>query len=228
MSKDLISYPKDSGVDLVHTATKAAISSVPVLGGAIAEFFGTFVPSSLETRRDEWAEMMTKIVRELLDRKVVTLEDLRTNPAFTDILIEATIQATRTSSEAKRLALANAINSVARRTVDLERQHIFVRLIEEFTESHILLLRAYYVGKFGKVVGTGADVESRFIALVGAEFPELASDRSFILHLCSDLAGRSLIAVPQGGAKSLGGINYNSMRVTRSGTDFLRFVGAVQ
>lgn len=227
MTDKPVSYPLDQGIDLIHTAAKASISSVPVLGGAIAEFFNLFVPSSLAIRRDEWGIQLTKAVNQLLEREFVTVTDLRENENFVDAVIEATIQATKTSSESKRAALASAVSAVALRSVEPDRQHVFLRLIDEFTESHIRLLRAYAVGRFSSASGSGPDLENRFISLVGAAIPELASDRSFILHLCADLAGRSLIAVPPGGPRSVGGMNFNSMHVTPSGTSFLKFVGAM-
>lgn len=227
MSRELISYPADEGIDLAHAVAKASISGIPGVGGPAAELFSTFFPSSLSNRRDEWAKQITDTVNELIKSKIVTIEDLKENASFIDAVIEATIQATRTSSESKRRALASAVSSVARRDIEPDRQHIFLRLIEELTESHIRLLRAYSFGKFSHASGSGQDTENRFIGLVGKEFPELSSDRSFILHLCADLANRSLIAVPTNGPRSLGGMNYNSMRITPSGTAFLKFVGAI-
>lgn len=226
MSDEKLSYPADQGKDLVHTIAKASISAVPVVGGPIAEFFGVFVPSSLSNRRDEWARKLTDAVNALLEKGAVSVDDLRDNPNFVDAVIEATIQATKTSSDAKRERLAAAVAAAARCDVEPDRQHVFLRLIDEFTESHIRLLRAYAVGRFGTAVGSEPGQENRFLALVGEALPELAGDRSFILHLCADLANRSLIAVPPGGPRSLGGINFNNMQVTPSGTAFLKFVGA--
>lgn len=227
MKKEHTSYPVGQSIDLAHITLKASISCLPVIGGAIAEFFNVIVPSRLSNRRDEWARQLTDTVNELLERGAVTAENLNENDNFVDAVIEATIQATKTSSEAKRVALASAVSAVACRSIDTDRQHVFLRLINELTESHIRLLHAYGIGKFTAASGHDRNMENHFIDLVCKELPELALDQSFILLLCADLAGHSLIGIPEGRPKSLGGMNYNCMHITLSGTAFLKFIGAM-
>lgn len=219
-----LNYPLDDAVDLGHTAIKVAIGFAPG-GGALAEVFNTFIPSSLAQRRDQWGRQMTEMVNALVARGVVTIEDLQSNPDFIDLVIEATITATKTSNEMKRTALVSAIASSAQRAIEPDKQHMFVRLVDELTEMHIRLLLAYAVGKFSAAFGSGEEFENRFLALVGNEFPALNGQRDFILHLCSDLANRSLIATPPKGPRSMVGMNVNSMRITQSGTEFLKFIG---
>lgn len=224
MSNESLTYPLDQAVDLGHTAVKAAVGCLPG-GSALAEVFNTFVPSQLSQRRDEWGERITQLVNRLIAEGNVTAESLQNDPAFVDMLVEATIGAIKTSNELKRSAFLQAIASSAQKAVEPDRQHMYVRLVDELTEMHLQLLKAYSVGKFSAAFGTGEEYENRFFGLVSAAFPNLKGERDLIIHLCSDLANRSLIAHPPKGPKTLGGLNIQAMRITQSGTGLLKFVG---
>jgi len=224
MTNEALTYPLDQAIDLGHTAVKVAVGCLPG-GNALSEVFNTFVPSQLSQRRDEWGARITELVNGLLAEGNVTAAALQNDPAFVDMLVEATICAIKTSNELKRTAFLHAIASSAKKVVEPDRQHMYVRLLDELTEMHLQLLKAYSLGRFSAAIGTGEEYENRFFALVSSEFPSLKGERDLIIHLCSDLANRSLIALPPKGPRSMGGLNIQAMRITQSGTGFLKFCG---
>ena len=58
-----IEPPRPSAVDVLHTALRAALGSVPVVGAAAVELFALVVATPLEKRRHRWMEeVATRLV----------------------------------------------------------------------------------------------------------------------------------------------------------------------
>lgn len=74
--------PEPTTDDKAHSLAKAGLASVPVVGGAAAEFFDTVVTPPLEKRRQEWMQQIAESLRELEQEGAIesgssaTLEDL--------------------------------------------------------------------------------------------------------------------------------------------------------
>jgi hypothetical protein len=81
-------------------------------------------------------------LRRLEDRGELRIDSLGENEAFIDTVFQATQAALSTSQEAKRRALRNVVlNAALPGAPDVTIQHVFVNLINEFTDWHLLVLR---------------------------------------------------------------------------------------
>ncbi|MGN6237055.1 hypothetical protein [Dyella sp.] len=76
-----IEPPIHSKGDLVHAATKAGLSAIPVLGGPAAEFFQLVIQPPLERRRVEWMAAIGEKLQKLEDEGL-KLEQLTENEEF--------------------------------------------------------------------------------------------------------------------------------------------------
>lgn len=128
-----------AGGELVDAALTAT-TGVPGLGDALSTYLGGLFPSIKERRADAWLGHLRSAVNWLL-RHALTIDDIRDNDQFHDIVCEATEAARRTHLEEKRQALRNAIvNAPLPGAPSQVKQHMFVRLVDELDVHHLLLL----------------------------------------------------------------------------------------
>jgi len=138
--------PSRSKGDIVHMGVKAIASAVPVVGGPAAELFQFVIQPPLEKRRDEWMRAVGKALEELSEQDRVKLDGLSQNEQFVTAVMEASQVALRTHQQDKLAALRNAVLNVALGSApDDTKQHMFFRLVDDFTPLHIQLLRLFQI-----------------------------------------------------------------------------------
>lgn len=134
MESDVPSYlpPKSESKDIAYTLVKAAVASIPVVGGAAAEIFQVVITPPLDRRRNAWMERIGNSLLILEQRKVIDLEELQNNKIFASVLVQASQAAIRNHNEEKLKALQNAIlNSAQGISIVEDFQVMFVRFIDE-------------------------------------------------------------------------------------------------
>jgi hypothetical protein len=131
--------PTKDGKDHLHKATKAGLSIVPLVGGALVELFDTVFSAPIDKRKEEWLIKLAETVDELCTKlEGLTPEKLRNNPEFISACLQASNIAIRTHSEEKLKALKVALkNTVLRKDFDESKKMIFLRLIDQMTPLHI-------------------------------------------------------------------------------------------
>jgi hypothetical protein len=122
---------------------KSGLSSLPFVGGALAEEMGLLLITPLARRRDEW---WADVARRLLDLEAKVegfkFEDLGSKEQFISAMIQATQSATKTHSKEKLEALRNAVLNIALGHSPAEDlQAIFLNLVDSFTPVHLEVLR---------------------------------------------------------------------------------------
>src|SRR5687767_10257092 len=97
---DDLTPPAATARDVAHSVVRALVSEVP--GGAAAvELVNSVLAPPLERRRNEWMERVAEVLRTLQREHGSNLEELRTNAAFVDTVLQATQISLRTSQQAK-------------------------------------------------------------------------------------------------------------------------------
>ena len=131
--------PKGTAADAVHALAKGALSGIPMAGGLAAEFFELVLIPPLTKRRDEWFDSLAQRRLRHLELK---FDELGKNPSFVTTLLHATQAAQRTHQEEKLEALRSAVeNSALGSTPDDDLRSLFLNFIEEFTPTHLRILR---------------------------------------------------------------------------------------
>ncbi|MGH8612142.1 MAG: hypothetical protein ACREYF_08900, partial [Gammaproteobacteria bacterium] len=181
-----------------HRVARAAIGSVPVVGSAAVEAFSALVTPPLEKRRTAWMEAVATELQRLSASRGLSLDDLRTNEDFLDVLFEASQAAIKTSQEEKLAALKNAVlNAAAASSPDESRMKIYVRLVDDLTVWHLRVLTlvnnptAWFKAQ-GKPVPE-FHLTGSLDALLLKAFPELRDQREFYDYIWKDLYGKGLV-----------------------------------
>ena len=131
---------KRSGGDYLHSLTRAGISLIPFAGAPASELLNILVTPPLERRKQEWLTGIGERLRKL-EEEGVSLEDLRNNEDFIDVVMEASLSAMRTHNAEKKTALRNAVVNCAKGDApESALQKMFIAYIDDFTVWHIKLL----------------------------------------------------------------------------------------
>lgn len=135
--------PKTTKADVVHTAAKAAIAAVPLVGGSAAELFSLIITPPLSKRRDEWIESIVEGLKNLEDRlDGFSVENLKDDDSFTTTVLYASQIAVRNHQEEKLKALKNAVlNSALHNEPDDDLQAIFLGYVDTSTGWHLRILK---------------------------------------------------------------------------------------
>ena len=229
-SKDPL--PQEPGLDDHRLAViKGSISSIPIIGGVLAEEFGLILAPVLSRRRDEWFSDLARRLHGLAaSSKELDLKRLSENEAFVSAVIETTQIAIKTHATEKLAALRNAVLNIAIGAApDEDVQAIFLRLIDSLTPSHLRLLRflqqpsLYVKGGLPEQRVFADDhtlYDPSFHQLIATGLPDAFPSAHFISCLLRDLYSAGLQSVETGG----GGIPYANRFTTGLGDEFLKFI----
>lgn len=183
--------------DYAHMLTRATISSVPGVGAFAVELFGEFVSKPLDNRREAWMQDMGKLLGDLEAKQAGIVEELQANPAFIDTVMIASQAATRTSDRQKLEALKNAVrNSATGKPTDVEASHLYLRMVDEFSGSHLALLafladpQAAFSTRGVRQPDGGLDRVWDALSLV---MPEASPHEGHYELMCVDLHRRGLL-----------------------------------
>lgn len=213
--------------DGLHTAIKAGLSAIPVLGSAASEVFSLVVASPLEKRRTEWMNDVAESLKKLEEAGRVDFSDLMKNEQFIDVIIHASSLAVKNSDQEKLQALRNAVmNTALEVATDKTKSQIFLNLIDQFTVWHLKVLvfindPKKWFDKAGKkppnlMMGSLASV-------LQAAYPELMKERELADLIWKDLHDAGLhrsseLSTLMSGNETL------ASRTTRFGKEFLSLI----
>lgn len=219
--------PEASIGDTAYLVAKAAIASIPGIGGAGAELFAALVLPPLERRRNEWMREVGDALRKLEQDKGINLESLVEDDIFLDTVLTASQIAVRTSQEEKKNALRNAIlNAAQPHAPEESRQQFFLHLVDTFTVWHLRLLKLFSdpVAWYEKYNVAWPNVYMGSTSkILEAAYPELQNQRDFYDQVWKDLNANGLV-----GTDSLHTMMTESGlrvgRLTGLGRQFLAFI----
>jgi hypothetical protein len=223
-------YPEPNAKDVALSATKVVLAAVPVLGGSATELL-ELATGTIAERRDAWLKgQVGKLWDEVrCVRDDLSPENLAANPQFVTALIRTTQIAIGTHRFEKLEMLRNALRHIALGNApgdDL--QEIYLRLVEDLTPSHVLVLN--YLWKdlnnlphpllaaarppFG--AQPPKPVPHDVVGAIRLEFPNLGQE--LIEQLLFDLGARRLLNIRENHPLPM------SPPLTNHGIGFLTFV----
>lgn len=137
-----IGNPDSRRSDLAHAIARGAISSIPLIGGAIAVLFEEILPRPVELRRDNWVKSLSEAVSGLQrSASGADPESLSENQNFVSAVLQASQIAQRTHSHEKLAALRHAVENSGHADAPADYlQQIFLHLVDEFTPWHLQVL----------------------------------------------------------------------------------------
>lgn len=142
MSDNIKNDLKDNKSDYLYTAVKAGLSSIPLAGSVVGEFFSMIVSQPISKRRDEWLIRIKNELEELQQRiSDFDINNLCNNEMFITALLQASQIAVRNHQDIKLLALKNAVlNSAIKINIDESMQLMYINYIDELTPWHLKIL----------------------------------------------------------------------------------------
>ena len=168
-------YPGPDEADAIQGGARAALSAIPVIGGTVTEILSIVLAPVVSRRRDEWFKEFADGLDQL-EKKVdgFEVEKLAGNEEFVSAVIQATRIAVASHQREKLDIIRNAVLNVAlSKSVDEEKQIVFLHLIDTFSITHFEILRLFANPRPGplcdhatrssdKMRNTSADCAKRF------------------------------------------------------------------
>ncbi|MEA2875557.1 MAG: hypothetical protein QOF14_753 [Hyphomicrobiales bacterium] len=218
---------KNRPEDFINKGMKAAISSLPVVGGTAAEFFNFVVGDPAQERRDDFLTATHNRLIDLEDQfDALRPEKLRDNEQFQATVVQAVRIASTTASAEKKKLLQNAILNSAFGTVDEFYRELFVRLLEDIQPEHVVYLhyldnpKAYPAAvEAAKNIYMGARSN-----VVEKSLPQLTNDKARFARVSSDLHRMGLADTSSMNSMMTGGDGMLTRITTDVGRSFLKFV----
>jgi hypothetical protein len=217
--------PEPSKGDAAHAVGRCLLSLIPYLGGPAVELFSALVTPPLERRREDWMRNIGEALRDLHEAEHINIDKLSEDDGFIDTLLIASQTAMRTSQEEKLESLKNAVlNTALPNHPDIALRHIFISLVDEFTEWHLRLLKLFQdPPAWAEANGYEFPVSNSLSRILESAYPELQGKRSFYDLIWNDLVTRGLT-----NTGSLHGMMTShgtlERRTSGIGNQFLRFI----
>lgn len=212
---------------LLATA-KGGVSLLPG-GGLLAEYIGLAQSSIADKRMNEWKDK----VEQTLKKIPKSMSELAQNEEFYSCVQTATIGAMRAYQEEKRKYFANALyHSAVNTNLETDKKIFYLRLLNDYTLSHINLLQYFSVDQFRSEDTVKKNGMVTTMTFGGTEYPmtgivetlpEFKNDTAFVKHITGQLISDSLISIidfdtPVSKERARG------KRITPYGKEFLDFI----
>ncbi len=213
--------PQPDDADNVRSALEKIVEQVP-LGPAAVYILSQFLVPAQQRRLEDWL----KELADDFEAEQRTNAAFRTEHAFQDeAFITAVMQATRfavsTHQREKHLLLRNALLNIATgRAPGEDMQHIYLRLIDELTPSHVKILNFLWRGNSRIAAANGGTLPQHktFQEIFDQLEPDFQREHQLVQQVLSDLRSRGL-ATLQSMSHS-----FPQQVIQDPGIQFLRFV----
>lgn len=135
---------KQSIEEWIRHAVKGGLALIPLAGGPLVELVdASWVPKHVK-KMQEWYENVDKILKELLEKGIITMDQLMQDQHFAS-LFQKTTKAYLDNVEAfKRPALYSALKASLTKEIPLDKKYIFLEMIDELNETQLLILKDIY------------------------------------------------------------------------------------
>ena len=212
-------FPEPKVLDYADSTVRALAAAIPLLGGPAIKLMDRVITPPLEYRRVNWlnhlADRLDRLEEAVAGFSVASLVD---DDEFITAVTTASQIAVRNHSEEKLAALKNAVVNVALRTEpDVERQAVFLSLVDYLTPAHLRLMFFFRdirtSLRYSAVTRPGATTRD----IVLEQVPGIPPDAYDLLR--QDLENRGLVDFPV-----LPTLGLTDERTTAFGEAFLRFI----
>ncbi len=227
IDKDLVDPAVEPDSEKAHRVSRAALSGIPVLGGALVEAFNALIEPPMARRKTEWMAQVTEAINELCEKGIVTEQDLQENEKFFTTLVHASNVAIRNHEKEKLDALRNAVlNSALPGAPDDTLQQLFLNLIDSCTSWHIAILKLFQ-GPEQWAQKNGHQFPSwsmgGITAVIESAYPELQGQQELYRLVWQDLFRNGLLNT-DGLGTTMTGSGMLAKRTTTIGDKFVEFI----
>ena len=214
--------------NFIIATAKGAVSVIPG-GGLLSEYIGLAQSSISDKRMNEWKDK----VEQTLEKIPTSMSELAQSEDFYSCLQTATTGAMRAYQEEKRKYFANALyHSAVNTNLDTDKKLFYLRLLNDYTLSHINLLQYFSVDQFHSEDRVKKNGMVTTMTVGGTEYPitgiveslpEFKNDTAFVKHIAGQLITDSLISTIDFGIP-VSKERARCKRITSYGKAFLDFI----
>ena len=220
MAIEPLKPPETSGGDAAPVVVKAALSTIPVVGGPLVEMFQLLIQPPVERRRAKWMQEVGERLQALA-AEGLKIEDLQNNEEFISAVLHATQIAVRTHHQEKIEALKGALESIARgQAPDEAKQYMFFAFIDTMSPLQLQMLALFSAPPVLPGISMGG-----LSTVLEHGIPELRGNRELYDQLWKDLYARGLVNT-DGLHMTMSATGLASRRTTGLGQEFLQFIRA--
>ncbi len=205
--------------EIVEVAAKTALSVIPVGGALITGVWDSIKSNCAQKRLTEWQSL----IEERLSKVDATLEDVGNNENFTSAMFQATELAIKTSENAKREYLANAVlNSL---TCPFEESVVmmFFSMIGKYTLWHLKILDFFQNPKKFKKAQEGNYYMGSPKTVLFDVYPELVDKEEYVDRIVKELYSDGLMNTENLNC-TMTSSGMLSPRVSKIGEHFIDFI----
>lgn len=136
--------PKPGGQDYFLKIVKGVAGAVPFAGGVLGELLEMVVVPKHQKKMAEWFEYVNSTLEEISDKGIRAKEDIFNDDQFIAVF-QKTSKAYADNVEIHKKPIIQAfLKSSITKPIPLDKQLIFLRVIEELTEVQFGILRDVY------------------------------------------------------------------------------------
>jgi hypothetical protein len=135
---------KPTARDYAMKVTKGAIGAIPFVGGLIGELLDIAVVPQQQKKLNEWFEFVDKTLDELIEKGEKTKEEIFQDERFLSLFQKTSRIYSNNVEEHKKPILQAFLKASVNKEISLDKNYIFLRIIDELTEAQLLILRDIY------------------------------------------------------------------------------------
>lgn len=219
---------KENIQDFTLATVKGGMSSIPFVGGLLAEYIGMAQSKIVDKRTAQWQAMVDFQLQKLQGE----LDNLTESEFFFSCIQVATTNALRAYQEEKRQLFANTIYNSATLNLDEDKKMLFLSLLDRHTLAGLKLLKYYSENHYCKEDSIHRNSMETSYTISGTEYPtksilennpEFNNDSEYVKTLTEQLFGDGLISlidfsIPEVPKQA------RRKRTTNIGDEFLKFI----
>jgi len=133
-----------SAKDYATRITKGALGAVPFVGGLLGELLDIAVYPQQQKKLNEWFDFVDTTLNSLIEKGEKTKEDIFGDEEFLSIFQKTSRIYTSNVEEHKKPILQAFLKASVSRKIPLDKKYIFLRIIDELTETQLLILKDIY------------------------------------------------------------------------------------
>ncbi len=185
-----IKPPRKSNLTTTNETLK---NGLKLLAPGVTTLFIDFIfPSIHEARLEKWRESVYETLIELINKKGLTIDDLRNNVEFITILKQCMLVASRNHQEEKLQLLKNIILKSIDSSFQTDYKLIFNRLVDELTITHIKILKKSLENN---VLLENLDTYEDFYKLIVENDKSFDVNRQQFIFFITELTTRNLLII---------------------------------
>jgi hypothetical protein len=133
-----------SASDYSTRITKGALAAIPFVGGLLGELLDIAVYPKQHKKLNEWFEFVDATLNQLIEQGAKTKEEIFNDEEFLSIFQKTSRIYTSNVEDYKKPILQAYLKSSISKQIPLDKKYIFLKMIDELTETQLLILKDIY------------------------------------------------------------------------------------